>query len=349
MTGTPSSSPSPSSAALIHEIILAATLSPSFAVLFVALRFYTAKFIIRVIHKDDWMILIGVIFSIGYSITLGILTQYGLGTHIWEIPPTDTFRMYMLLNAFPATITGHFAHLFTKSSILVFYLRFSVSRAFNYAAYFMLLLVIAHNLTGATTILYSCRPISTFWTFAPGGTCIDANPWYGTIVALNIFTDVILLLLPFWLLKPLNIVFVQKAAIALVLGTGGFVLGVSIMRLVIAIKGFSDDDATYRFGVNYMWSIIEINVAIICACLPCLRAFLVHMFPWLAMLTPVRSGSVSLHIMPISQLVRETRQEQAIEDNNPRPTTQAESNHNPRILDVDHGVNIPLPAGDKRG
>lgn len=127
--------------------------------------------------------------------------------------------------AFPVAILNNLCTLFTKASILMFYLRFSVSRRFDITVYSVLSIVIGYCLTGALSVLYACSPINRFWDFSPG-TCIDANPWYGTLVSLNVLTDAILLLLPIWLLKPMRAGLAQKAAIAGILGTGGlYVLG----------------------------------------------------------------------------------------------------------------------------
>jgi len=126
------------------------------------------------------------------------------------------------LNAFGAGITVQISHLFTKTSIVVFYLRFSTSRAFNWTAYAVIFLICGHNLVGATGVLYSCRPISYFWTFeGKKHWCIDRNAWYGTMTGLNVLEDVVLLLLPIWLIKPLSVDFGQRIAIAAMLGAGG--------------------------------------------------------------------------------------------------------------------------------
>jgi len=124
------------------------------------------------------------------------------------------------ITIFPVSILSNLCTLFTKTSILMFYLRFSTSRRFDFVVYGVLSIVIGYCLSGATAVLYACQPINRFWDFSPG-TCINGDAWYGTLVSLNVFTDAILLLLPIWLLNPLNVGVLQKAAIAAILGTGG--------------------------------------------------------------------------------------------------------------------------------
>lgn len=55
---------------------------------------------------------------------------------------------------------------------------------------------------------------------------------------------------------------------------------VSILRLKSLIKfSYSTDNATWDFTDVGIWSDIEINVSIICVCLPSLRLLLVRIFP----------------------------------------------------------------------
>lgn len=185
----------------------------------------------------------------------------------------------MLTSAFGISITYSMANLFTKLSILSFYLRFTTDRCFTYAVYLTIALVSAFNFIGATGVLYCCKPIEKFWAKWDKTKCMDNNDWYISKLAVNIVADVIILLMSICILRPLGVKFAQKIAIGAILGTGGFVLGVSLFRFACAILGWTDQDFTWRLAINYVWSILELNVAIICACLPCLKPLLVRLFP----------------------------------------------------------------------
>ena len=125
------------------------------------------------------------------------------------------------MSTFPIAMTYNFVTLFTKASILVFYLRFSTSKRFNITVYSVLSLTVGYCLMSAFAVLYSCSPIQKNWNMMLEGTCINPNPWYGTIISINVLTDLIILLLPIWLLRPLQVGCVQKTAVAAILGTGG--------------------------------------------------------------------------------------------------------------------------------
>ncbi|KNB03038.1 hypothetical protein FOXG_05646 [Fusarium oxysporum f. sp. lycopersici 4287] len=60
---------------------------------------------------------------------------------------------------------------------------------------------------------------------------------------------------------------------------GGFVLIVSIFRLVSTVKVDEDLDFTYSLGYGLLWSILEPWAGVICACLPCLKPIFTRWFP----------------------------------------------------------------------
>lgn len=105
--------------------------------------------------------------------------------------------------------------------------------------------------------------------------------------------------------------------------TSSSVFGVSIMRFVIVAQGWGNTDITYKFAINYIWryadphqtihttnrifnqfhSIVEINVGIVCACAPCLRALVGRYVPALMQLGR-RHEAVDLYTIPVSQVAR---------------------------------------------
>ncbi|KAK3488582.1 hypothetical protein B0T13DRAFT_406440 [Neurospora crassa] len=287
---------------LVPQLIVTAWLVPVFPAIFVCARFYTTRRILKSKPKEDWYILVALIFSILFSVSVTIQTQYGLGRHLDDLPDfINTYTKYLLVSAFGVTGTYPIANFFTKFSILSFYLRFTTSRGFTYTVYSTIALVLAFNFVGATGVLYWCQPIETFWKHWEGGKCVESDTWYISLLGINVVTDVIILLLPIFIIRPLRVAFAQKVAIGAILGTGGFVLGVSLFRFILTILDREDEDRTWRLAFNYIWgqthtldwnSIVEMNVAIICACMPCLRPLLVRVFPrarWLRAAPQLRS------------------------------------------------------------
>ncbi|CAI4213660.1 unnamed protein product [Parascedosporium putredinis] len=257
------------------------------------LRLYTSRFIVGRWHVDDVLVGCALLLSIGYAISNTLQAKYALGRHLWDVPYEDGVTGAMI-EITAGAVTYNLSLMMTKLSILCFYLRFPASRSFKVVCYAIMAMVIGNALTAGFSFLYLCRPIRKHWDWAVEGNCVASFTipfWVAAIV--NMVTDVFILLLPVWLLKPLR----------LPLPSSSVVCGITIYRVVDIPKSLTTMDVTWDYVDNYMWMyvilksnsitatckkpltnlqlyrIIEINVAIICACLPCLKAFLSHHFP----------------------------------------------------------------------
>lgn len=122
----------------------------------------------------------------------------------------------------PASVFYNLATLFVKASILSFYLRFAAAnRPFQIATYIVLFVIVVYSLNAAFSFLYLCTPIRSLWDISVTGTCVDLNSAYLASSVLNAVTDVVILVLPIWLLWPLRVRWQQKIAVALALMSGG--------------------------------------------------------------------------------------------------------------------------------
>jgi hypothetical protein len=109
----------------------------------------------------------------------------------------------------------------TKISILLFYLRFPTSKLFKAAAYLVMFVVVGNCLAAVFAVVYLCQPIARNWDFSIPGKCGEGMVlfWVGAIV--NMTSDVLILLLPFWLLAPLRLPPRRMFGVALILMSGG--------------------------------------------------------------------------------------------------------------------------------
>jgi hypothetical protein len=126
--------------------------------------------------------------------------------------------------------------------------------------------------------IFQCDPVVKAFDKATPGTCIDlAKFWYAN-AGFSIATDVIILLLPMPLVYQLEVPRAQKIALMAVFAIGIFVVVTSCLRVTTLDIFATTTDNTYDIA-NVMWTIIEPNVAVICACLPTLRQLVVKLFP----------------------------------------------------------------------
>ena len=110
--------------------------------------------------------------------------------------------------------------LFTKVAILIFYLRLSTDTYFRSVTYIVMFVAVGYSLAGGFAFLYLCRPLEKYWDFSVPGKCSDFGAAFLSGAALNVATDVALLLLPLWLLYPLRVPLKQKIGVTLILMTG---------------------------------------------------------------------------------------------------------------------------------
>ncbi|KAH7317188.1 hypothetical protein B0I35DRAFT_434703 [Stachybotrys elegans] len=251
-------------------VFLTALVFPVFAVPIVFLRCWTSHVILGKWHLDDTLAVISLVFALGQSIMHCIQSRLGGGDHVSNISPAG-LSLLLKTGKYAAGPFYNLTTFFTKASVLAFYLRFSVQRSFHFCVYALTVIVGAYSITNIITVLVlDCHDREA---------CHIIYLIFDVTAALNIAADIAILLLPFWILHPMTISAGRKFAIALVLMAGGFVVAVSIVRLVATIIVDNDPDPTYSWGLTILLSLIESWAGLICACLPCLMPFWARYFP----------------------------------------------------------------------
>ncbi|KAL2671547.1 hypothetical protein Neosp_014137 [[Neocosmospora] mangrovei] len=172
--------------------------------------------------------------------------RLGSGDHIWNIDP-KSLEILFKSTKWGGLPVYNIATVFIKASVLTFYLRFTVDVYFKMCSYAVLFIVVANaivNIVGSAIL--ECT--------APGqASCQQTIIIQIVSAAVNSATDAVILLLPFWLLRPMKVPLSRKIGIAVVLMAGGFVFFVSIFRLVSTTQLDDNLDATYRGGNSLKW------------------------------------------------------------------------------------------------
>ncbi|KAI4733747.1 hypothetical protein E4T50_15699 [Aureobasidium sp. EXF-12298] len=189
----------------------------------------------------------------------------------------------------------------TKLSILFLYLRVfgdtpnvtSFGVNFRKSVYALMVFSAVFCVVTLIVNVLSCIPVHHYWDKNSSGRCgVDPFSWWLSQSLLNTISDIIILVLPMPLVKNLlQIPARQKLGLCLVFSLGGFVVIVTIMRISTFKTGGLGDDITYDGAVTLCWTIVETNVAIICACLPLLRPFIARMIPGFYGGSGMRSGN----------------------------------------------------------
>ncbi|KAI9811260.1 MAG: hypothetical protein M1832_000939 [Thelocarpon impressellum] len=234
----------------------------------VGLRLLARRLVKQRWSYDDYNMIFCLLLACGLSTTNLIAVHNGLGKHLFATGNLDATTKYRLQYVF--TIIYSLCICFTKITILAFYYRLFPSEGFRRVviAYVIALILVggASNLVA----IFPCTPIRAFWIRDIQRRCINVYRWAMTEAALTILTDILLLIMPMPLVWKLRISLRQKFAVSGIFILGGFVCIASIIRMPTLHLLFGYDP-TWTAVPAAVWSLVEVNMGIVCACLPVMR------------------------------------------------------------------------------
>ncbi|TLS27024.1 hypothetical protein PpBr36_04082 [Pyricularia pennisetigena] len=195
------------------------------------------------------------------------VAKLGLGAHIYTIPD-DRVRLILKMTIWLTIPTFNLTTALAKSSILVYFLKFTMSKPCIGFIYGTLVTVVLYCIMAAVSIMACANKEASSQARQVANTVFAVAAFFNTV------TDLVILLLPLWLVRPLQMPFKRKVGVGLVLMAGGFVVGVSIQRVTVALNLPNADDIIFRGGISALWGCVEIWSGITCACLPTLKPFI---------------------------------------------------------------------------
>ncbi|UKZ66655.1 uncharacterized protein TrAtP1_007826 [Trichoderma atroviride] len=269
---------SPDEAAASHADLVRIPSIVFFAVtpIFVAIRFWNRIYRRTGLGWDDYTVLVSFFCTLLVQIFMMISCNYGFGKHIKTLSVPDklaALKWFYVAQIFYKLTIG-----LTKMSIVLLYLRIFVQRWFRICCYVLLGIVTAYAIASTLVSIFQCSPITGAWDKSSNPTCVSLTQnWYAN-AGYSIATDVLILLLPMQPIWASKLPLSQKRALMFVFALGSFVTVTSIMRATTLNFSTTSPDTTFDIA-STLWTIIEENVAIICACLPMCRIVLAFLFP----------------------------------------------------------------------
>lgn len=153
--------------------------------------------------------------------------------------------------------------------------------------------VLSYSIGQAVLTVFQCNPIDALWEPAVQGKCINLHDVIIVFASLNIGTDILVLCLPLPQLWKLNMPSRRKYELMGIFFLGGLfdfpsligggllialsVCFASVIRVPYMAK-MSLLDPSWSNVYGAMWSIVELNLGIVSACLPTLRPLFLHVF-----------------------------------------------------------------------
>ncbi|KAH8885386.1 hypothetical protein GQ53DRAFT_606171, partial [Thozetella sp. PMI_491] len=226
---------------------------------------------------DDYCIIGSLVTSLGSGGIMIVSCLYGYGRHWNNLTAYNRVHAYMWF--FICQTTYKWSISATKCSILLLYLRiFNNIRWLKLTCWSLITTVTVYCIVASFVSVFQCTPLQRAYDKSIPGHCIDnTKNWYAN-AGFSISTDIIILLLPLPMVWALQVPITQKVALAFIFTLGIFVVFTSCMRVGTLNITATTPDVTFDIA-STMWSMIEMNVAIVCACLPMMRVFIVRVFP----------------------------------------------------------------------
>ncbi|PNY27452.1 Uncharacterized protein TCAP_02621 [Tolypocladium capitatum] len=230
---------------------------------------------------DDWFTLIATLSAVPITIfSAQVLSANGMGRDTWTLPfdQITTFGRYYYV----IEVVYFVDVALLKLALLFFYLRIFPTLHVRRLLWGTIAFVSLFGVAFVFAVAFQCTPIGYFWVSWDGeheGKCLDENAMGLSNAILSIVLDFWMLAIPMWQLKNLGMDWRRKAGIAAMFCVGTFITVVSILRLRALVKFNSDTpNPTWDSFDVTIWSIVEINVGLLCVCLPSLRLLLARLF-----------------------------------------------------------------------
>jgi len=268
-----------------NKIVIVAAAFSSLSAFFVIQRFAVKIFSPDLLlGLDDWMVLLAALIQAPCAAIASVAgSKYGLGKDIWTLTPHQITQF------------GHYLYVYAtiymvnipvcKLAFLLFYLRVFPAPRVRRILWATVGFVCVYALAFLFLHAFQCTPVSHYWHRWDGvheGTCLNASHIVWAHAVISISLDFWNVAIPLYQLKGVSLDWKKKLGVGLMFSVGLFTTVISIVRLVDLVR--HDWESTNQSWVKLdlaIWCTIEVNSAIICACLPAFRSLLVRIFPGL--------------------------------------------------------------------
>ncbi|KAK5682121.1 hypothetical protein LTS10_005246 [Elasticomyces elasticus] len=247
------------------------------AAIAVLLRLYTRIKIVSRSGLDDLFISIAMLLSILLTICMCQEVNYGGSRRFATLTSLERkgFAQWLW-----ASIWVYYLALGTlKCSILLQYLRIFPQTRFQMTCYVMLGVVGVYTTWAVFSAIFACTPVALFWNESLHGTCFNRLAVWFSNAVFNITTDIITTVLPLPMLRALRLPQRQRIVLMVVFALGGFSCIVSILRLPSLYAISKATDMSYSNSLAALYSNMEVNIGILCSCIPPLKGLVNHISP----------------------------------------------------------------------
>ncbi|KAK4171237.1 hypothetical protein QBC36DRAFT_340353 [Triangularia setosa] len=223
---------------------------------------------------DDYLITLAVLFDLASYVFLMIAVHYGIGRHNYYVPTDHEVLaekwLFLSQPVFPWSLA------FSKMSIACMLVRIRRDqRVWAWSMYFIMVFVVLIAINTNVFQLSMCRPLWAVWDRSdPNAHCMDPVVAQTSIYvnsALNVVTDFALSLAPITFIIHLQRPLREKIVVACIMGLGIFASSACIAKTFHVQDYGKTGDSLMDCVPVTIWSMVEMQLAIIASCIPCLK------------------------------------------------------------------------------
>ncbi|KAE8137998.1 hypothetical protein BDV38DRAFT_282606 [Aspergillus pseudotamarii] len=260
-------------------MIALAITTPTLTFTAIVLRILSRLWTVRKLWWDDWMHILAGVFAIPLSIFGNFCVSQGFGRHLYDIKVesltqiTDLYFWWYMCQVFwPFTV------FFVKMSILLLYLRIFPIALFRRVNFLCIGFLIASFLVTTPMAIWQCRPLRAAWDYdIDNARCLNIASVAYANASLNIITEVLILILPFPVLRTLHVSRRKKVALISVFSVGTIVIGIASARMPALGKMGTYYDPPSSQAPAFLLSCVEAAMAHVCAAAPVIYTAIVQM------------------------------------------------------------------------
>lgn len=251
----------------------------SVASLFFFLRLVSRRLSQQRSDIGDLFMGLGLLFCYAVSLSTIIAAFSGKGQDVWSLDERSSTSSRRTLLFWLTQTFWPVSQTFVKLSIIML-LRQLVGRVPRWPALLAILIVfsISWGITAFFGNIFQCSPPEYFWLepYIRGSCMRGQMTFYMVIGALSLFEDVVLLILPISIVWRLRMGIQQKLQVTGLFCLGGLVCIFSLLR-VIAFHNYLTKTAASSGSKEALWTVLELDVAIICSSLVLMRPLLARL------------------------------------------------------------------------
>ncbi|OCK75112.1 hypothetical protein K432DRAFT_429625 [Lepidopterella palustris CBS 459.81] len=246
--------------------------------LFIAARIYSRAVIKGSFGRDDWVMTVAAALSLSVSITACAATSFGLGYHLWDIRAGWIVKYAKI--GFLAEVIVPWSMSLTKISICLTYLRLFPSRPNKIFCWSVIVYLICWTIMAVFTVIFLCIPVAAQWDVTiENKTCLNLHAILLATACSNSVSDVLVYLWPARTLWTIQLPLKERMGLVFIFAVGCIVCVAGICRIWYFHIFFSSYDTFWNSAILWSLTCTEVDIGIVCGCLPGTKPLLARIFP----------------------------------------------------------------------